>query len=139
MRGFLKQPRKLELSISKLEIPLWKWDIYFYRGDNYKVAYNQVFGFETDFNDTVGTGAVTFSEPHQRCSLIWLPNKSPKNQRIQFLAHEAAHVAFAIGHRSGLQLSSESEEAFTYLLEHILDFLLRACQEKGKRAILKKN
>lgn len=133
MRKSLKKPRKPELSISKLEIPLWKWSIHFYRGDHFKDAHKEVFGFETEFNDTVGAGAVTFSDPHQRCSLIWLPSKSPKNQRIQFLAHEAAHVAFAIGHRSGLQLSSESEEAFTYLLEHILDFLLKACQGAKRR------
>lgn len=110
--------------VSKLDIPLWKFSVYFHEGPLYREAHKKVFGSETDFKPCPTTGAVTFvGDPNNRI-LIWLPQDTSPEDSTTLLAHEAAHAAFAICRKAGLELSESSEESYTYLIEHILSFLL---------------
>jgi len=74
-----------------------------------------------------GNNRETESWLNQTTAFVVLLTKSnrlymilPKNASHDLIAHEAFHLALMIGKYKGLELTDSSEEAYAYLLQHIV-------------------
>lgn len=66
-------------------------------------------------------------------SVVWFPHfpKTPKDYGA--MAHEVGHAAYVILGRAGVTLTEQSEEAFTYLQEYIVEGYLTVRDKRKTR------
>ncbi|KKN66087.1 hypothetical protein LCGC14_0475650 [marine sediment metagenome] len=73
----------------------------------------------SDIDDTVRGRVEYFTVDGQPLPIIWLPKKD-----ITCLAHEVFHVVHWIMKYKGIYLSDDSNEAYAYLLEYLMEEIM---------------
>ncbi len=102
--------------IAKKHMPLWayngmKWD----SESRGRCAVQWLDGFDPD---------------NAHCSVaIFIDSRNSPRRRLSTIVHESAHASFAVLEQAGLKLCDQSEEAFTYHL----DWLVEQIEEGIKR------
>lgn len=74
---------------------------------------------EKDFSVT-GT-AEGYEKKNRIVDVVWINSGCLKRHRVGVLSHECFHVVHNIMQRAGVWLTDSSEEAYTYLLQYIIN------------------
>lgn len=86
-------------------------------------------GLEFDFDLSESKGAYIYKAPKGAAVFV------PDERILGIIHHEALHLAFAILNRRGVKHGRKSEEAFTYLSQHIFENIVECLN--GKTELLK--
>ena len=62
--------------------------------------------------------------------IIHIPQKNKMSDFISVLAHEALHCTFELLDYRGIKPGSKSEEAYTHLLDHIMEIIIKKIFKK---------
>lgn len=119
--------RFLELTLS-----VWKWEGVVFVGGSpseYEAHAREEFGVNANVgSQSLGHTYVEYGKPW----LLWVQSLD----RVATLAHEALHVTSGVLEARGLKHTPESEEAYTYTMEAIINATLTA--KKWERVAKKK-
>lgn len=85
------------------------------------------------FNDTSITGDDFFKNEGTTFEnggyiMVWLPKAPESTAEQAVLSHELLHVTIGILRRVGIPLAMESEEAYTYLIQHLTNNFYKQIQ-----------
>lgn len=79
---------------------------------------------------------LTLYDLGEKICVLWVSRLAFDPSSISTLSHEVFHVVYAVMSQVDIQLSRESEEAFSYLHEHLMNQALIAIWN-GKRTAFK--
>jgi len=105
--------------------------------DTNRAAANVRKWFNDDYKewDAYSIDGKTISKSGYNGPVVWIREEPTTPYRIGVLGHEVFHAVCRIMERAGVNLTYNSEDAFAYLYEHILD---RVLSEKRKPATARK-
>ena len=101
---------------------LYKVNIWWFQGPRKQytaLVYKELKLKAADIGDTVRGRVEHFIADGQPLPIIWLRHKN-----IADLAHEVFHVVHWIMKYKGIYLSDDSEEAYAYLLEYLMEEIM---------------
>lgn len=112
----------MKLKMAVFPNPVWGWDLVVFHGGTFAEVMLYVEKF-------IGISCEYTTEALGHC---WIDNGKPLAiwihdlKDIPTLVHELMHATFGMLGRRGLSHSGDSEEAYTYTLQHILTRVLAA-------------
>lgn len=132
-----------EYIYKKIEVIPYRVNLHliYCNGDRFKKKVISLFGNISGFNDEwfsdVGhlAGFHTIVENKTgRDYIIWIrPVKHKDSELFATISHETLHFVFKMLSHTGLKLCEESEEAYTYLHEHITQEIVKAIFSRAKQ------
>lgn len=104
------------MKVANVTLDIWKWQgcvLVGGKSSEFKDWAKKNIGADiTTGTNAAGHAYVEYGKPW----LIWLDTLA----NVPALAHEALHVASGILEARGLKFGNDSEEAYTYTMEHII-------------------
>lgn len=94
----------------------------------------------SDFSDSAARFIPLYGKDH-KVYTIWVRQAGNKTHFARMVAHECVHATASTMRDAGLELSEESEEAFSYHTEYLLTTIynLRELYERRKRLVRQRN
>lgn len=120
------------------DLDIYHQEIYFIYGDldiavekersSVKLEYLELFDSAIQEIRSIDyAGVYTSRHPFR---IIHIPQKNKMSDFISVLAHEALHCTFELLDYRGMKLGSKSEEAYTHLLDHIIEIIIKKMFKK---------
>lgn len=108
--------------VGVIPIDIYRRELVFSCGqDHIKLAklYNKVFPGSELTIATLQDGGFSVSDITKNM-LLWIKHRPRNPKTYSVLAHESTHAAIEILTRAGIKLVDESDEAYAYLVQHIM-------------------
>ena len=120
------------------EIDIYHQDIFFVYGDLdvavKKLRPNIIPDLQDCFDSSIQEiqemsyrGVYTSRHPFR---IIHMKHQSDLGEFMSILSHEALHCTFELLDYRGMKLGSKSEEAYTHLLDHIMEIIIKKIFKK---------
>ena len=104
------------MKCKRIELTIWKWDGLVASGgrpSDFQALVKRIADHDITVGDnSAGHAFVAYGKPW----LLWVQDIKD----VPALAHEALHVAAGVIESRGMKHTPESEEAYTYTMEHII-------------------
>lgn len=124
-----KTRKKSAPRFNHIFVEIYNSNIYWVRctRERYTTLIYKVFDADTPEIGNFKATAEGYHKDGVIIDVIWLNSKIPIDSSI--IAHESLHIAYNILKRIGLCMSDSSEEAYAYLMQHIMIGILKSLKK----------
>lgn len=129
----MRAPVTVPMRRLKIVSDVWQWDGWVVVGGNptlYGKLTNKAYGTPIDDYEPEAVGCAFAHEG--KPWMLWVQDEYDHAT----LAHEALHITIAVLKSRGVSLGDKSEEAYTYLMTHIVRSVLEAKKKDWKKVQL---